>query len=59
MTASRACIDSPCSLSLIRELGCHNDGCRLSIIKHNIICIKVMDLGQAGLVAPNLAELVK
>ena len=36
ITASRACIDGPCSLSLTRNNGCHKDGCRYSLWKHNL-----------------------
>ena len=36
MTASRSCINGPCSLSLSRELSCHNDGCKFNIIRHNL-----------------------
>lgn len=57
MTASRACFEGPCALPLYIESNCREDGCRFSSSENQILIpFKVMDYGQAGLVARNPVE---
>ena len=59
MTASRTCFDGPCSQSLNKELSCHIDGCKFSVIIFLSQFLKVMDHGQIGLHVPSPVEMVK